>query len=92
MATIYSFGPFQLDDESEILFQRAHDAGQRIVAPGPQAVSVIGGNSLPSFASKKEQQSLFAGPARAVCVLTGPHGRAQVATLVVELSRMFAGR
>jgi hypothetical protein len=36
MATIYSFGPFQLDDESEILFRGKEPTtvGQRAVAPG----------------------------------------------------------
>ena len=38
MATIYSFGPFQLDDESEILFRGKEPTtvGQRAVAPGQQ--------------------------------------------------------
>jgi hypothetical protein len=39
MATIYSFKPFQLDDESEILFRGKKSpatVGQRAVAPGQQ--------------------------------------------------------
>ena len=38
MATVYSFGPFQLDDKSEILFRGKEPTtvGQRAVAPGQQ--------------------------------------------------------